>query len=339
MPLETLTLHDFQAHKKLVLQLDPRITSIVGSSDVGKSAVIRALRWLCQNTPDGIEFIRHGAKEAVVELEVEGRTIVRSRGKSENFYGMVADEFKAFGKGVPPEIAEVLRVEDINFQSQHDAPFWFSETSGEVSRRLNQIINLSDIDEVLAEVASEKRTAEQSAKLLEERVRTAKERKLSLVFVEDMDVKLRKLEAAEAELETFRGQVSDLRNAVRRATDAEAALEDARILSKEGATLLALATEVRDLEKDRVRLRALMDNLKALNKARKLTPPDMGVLVLLKTNAESIAATRDKLSRTIENLRTLYRDRRTKVDEAARLEKELKEKTGGVCPVCGGELK
>lgn len=339
MPLETLTLHDFQAHSKLVLQLDPRITSIVGSSDVGKSAVIRALRWLCQNMPDGIEFIRHGAKRAEAKLDVDGVVIVRYRSKSENTYNLNDDEFKAFGKGVPTEVAEVLRLSDINFQSQHDAPFWFSETSGEVSRRLNEIINLSAIDEVLAEVASEKRTAEQNVKLLEERVQTAKARKLSLVFVEDMDARLRKLEREEADLETLRGEASELRNAVRKATESKAALDDAKRLAAEGKQLVELAADMMKAETDRNRLRGLMDSLKAFNKARKLVPPDLTPLEGLRTDAQELAYTHDKLSKAIENLRALYRDRRDKVAESERLEKELKEKTGGICPVCGGRLK
>lgn len=339
MPLETLTLHDFQAHTKLVLQLDPRITSIVGSSDVGKSAVIRALRWVCQNLPDGIEFIRHGQKRAEAALEVDGVVIVRYRSKSENTYDLGEEEFKAFGKGVPTEVMEVLRVADINFQGQHDAPFWFSETSGEVSRRLNEIINLSAIDEVLAEVASEKRTAEQSVHILEERVQTAKARKLSLVFVEDMDTKLKRLEHDEADLETLRGEATDLRNALRKVTDAKTALENAERLAEEGKKLCELADTLLKVSKDRNRLRELMDSLKVLNKARKLIPPDLTPLEGLRNDAQELAYTHEKLSKAIENLRTLYRDRRDKVAESERLEKELKEKTGGICPVCGGKLK
>jgi len=79
MPLKKLVLENFQVHPKLSLDLDPHITCIIGPSDVGKSAVIRALRWLCQNVPDGAEFIRDGTKQAIVTLQADGKTIIHPR--------------------------------------------------------------------------------------------------------------------------------------------------------------------------------------------------------------------------------------------------------------------
>ena len=94
MRLISLTLENFQAHEKLELDFGSSITVLRGASDVGKSAVLRALRWICQNDIAGDEFIRYGTKQAVVTLTIktgkETHEIVRVRGKGENSYKLEA---------------------------------------------------------------------------------------------------------------------------------------------------------------------------------------------------------------------------------------------------------
>jgi DNA repair protein SbcC/Rad50 len=141
--LKTITIKNFQAHHKLVLSLSPTITTIVGPSDAGKSATIRALQWLVFNRPGGTAFINWGkpSQTAEVVVQTEENSISRSRGPNINTYTKGAKEFNAIGTDVPPVIKEALGLAEINFQAQHDSPFWFAETAGEVSRQLNTIID------------------------------------------------------------------------------------------------------------------------------------------------------------------------------------------------------
>ena len=172
-----LELVNFQAHKRLTLDLRSPITSLQGATDVGKSAVLRALRWCCLNDIAGDEFIREGAKETSVTLRVQVdkrvHTIRRTRGR-ENTYELDGKEYKAFGTSVPADIAALLQLNEINFQAQHDGPFWFNESAPEVSRRLNAVIDLSVIDTVLSNIASEVRLAQERKAVTEERLQEAK---------------------------------------------------------------------------------------------------------------------------------------------------------------------
>ena len=55
---------------------------LVGTSNVGKSAVLRALRWVLMNNPAGDKFITHGKDVAKVILELDnGLKIERERGR------------------------------------------------------------------------------------------------------------------------------------------------------------------------------------------------------------------------------------------------------------------
>jgi len=179
--LSSLILENFQCHSRLKIDFDPRVTSIVGSSDVGKSAIIRALRLVCTNHPQGDAFIKEGANKCKVELIVDGRSIKRIRGKSENLYFLDDQRFAAFANNVPDPISDHLKIGGVNWQSQHDSPFWFSLTAGQVSREINEIVDLGAIDDALGYVASEVRMARNALTLAEERYSVAKGNKLELV--------------------------------------------------------------------------------------------------------------------------------------------------------------
>lgn len=156
------------------VELSPTITSLQGPTDVGKSSVLRALRWACLNDLAGNDFIQEGADAAAVMVTfVSGEkqhTVTRSKGARENLYGLNGDKYRSFGAGVPESIAALLDLNEINFQGQHDAPFWFNETAGEVSRRLNAVIDLSIIDQVVGRTAGEIRNASERVDVCQERL-------------------------------------------------------------------------------------------------------------------------------------------------------------------------
>lgn len=152
--LEELLIQNFQAHAKTRISFDPGITCIVGPSDSGKSAIIRALRWVCCNIPGGSSFVRHGTKGATVKLLIDGKTITRKRSSNDttNEYLLDKESYKAFGRNIPEPILSALNMDSISWQGQHDSPYWFSSTAGEVSRQLNTIVNLSIIDSTLSAI-------------------------------------------------------------------------------------------------------------------------------------------------------------------------------------------
>ena len=157
--LEKLLIRNFQCHEKITVDFDPAVTTVVGPSDRGKSAVLRAIRWLAFNRPAGDAFIKHGAGRVSVRLRAGGRDILRERAAGSNLYKIDGKEFQAFGSDVPPEIVNALNLDAVNFQRQLDPVFWFSKSPGEVSRELNAIIDLGLIDRTLSNLASASRRA------------------------------------------------------------------------------------------------------------------------------------------------------------------------------------
>lgn len=181
MKFRSLQLKNFQVHKDTLIEFSPTITTIRGPTDSGKSAVLRALRWVCLNDLAGEGFIREGTKKVEVILHVmekkERFEILRNKGTggSSNTYELDSKEFKSFGTTVPSDIETLLRTSDINFQGQHDPAFWFTDTAGEVSRKLNAIVDLSLVDSSLAAIATQVRMLLEKKTIVQERLTEAKD--------------------------------------------------------------------------------------------------------------------------------------------------------------------
>lgn len=200
--IRSLTVTDFQRHKKLKLRLDPHVTTIVGATNQGKSALLRALLWVLLNKPRGAKFTRHGCKRTAATVRVGRRKVSRSRGKA-NSYHLDSRQFNAFGSDVPEEIAKLLKVTSLNFQVQHDSKqdptlsplFWFSMAPGEVSRHLNAIVDLSLIDTTLSNLSTSQRRAANVKGVVEDRLKGARREIRLLLPVEEADKALRRVEA------------------------------------------------------------------------------------------------------------------------------------------------
>lgn len=181
--LEGLDIYNFQNHTFRKLRFSPECTTIIGPSDAGKSGSLRAWRWLATNSPGGDSFIRHGSTEVRVIAYVDGRRITRVRGKSINEYMLDDEKFVAFGTDVPEPIKQVLQVGDQNFQDQLDPVFWLQLTAGEVSRQLNDIVDLSIIDKSMGSLAGQVKEAATRVKLLREQGVAAKRTRDELAWV------------------------------------------------------------------------------------------------------------------------------------------------------------
>ncbi|WP_029893468.1 AAA family ATPase [Desulfohalovibrio reitneri] len=122
--LKRLLLTDFLAHESTEIELASGVTVLTGPNNVGKSAVVEALRCLAMN-PTPKYFIRHGAKEARVAAELEDGTWVEWVRKPKNAHYRVyrpgaeeAEEYHKLKKGeVPQEVRDLLRLDPVSLET------------------------------------------------------------------------------------------------------------------------------------------------------------------------------------------------------------------------------
>jgi len=116
--LKKISLENFMAHEATSLELAPGVTVLTGPNNIGKSAIVEALRYLLYNPPPK-HVIRHGAREAVVRLELDsGEIITWRRQGSRAAYSLQApdrppEEYYKFGREVPEDIRTLLRLDQV----------------------------------------------------------------------------------------------------------------------------------------------------------------------------------------------------------------------------------
>jgi exonuclease SbcC len=146
--ISELTIQNFQSHKKSVLKFDEGVNVIVGNSDCGKTAIIRALKLIQTNRPSGSAFQSRWGGETVVQLQTTSDTVSLSLDdkRKNREYDLNGTIFKAFGTDVPEEIQQALNMNEINLQAQFDQPFLLTSTAGEVAAHFNRIAHIDQID-------------------------------------------------------------------------------------------------------------------------------------------------------------------------------------------------
>lgn len=146
--IKKLVIKNFQCHKSLSLDFSEGFNVITGSSDNGKSAIVRALCWALFNTPTGFSFKTEGAKkDTVVEVHTNKGVLRRVRGEKENYYELDGEQFKALKGNVPVEVTSFFNIPEESVQNQFDPHFMFHMSPGEVARMFNEKApGLKDID-------------------------------------------------------------------------------------------------------------------------------------------------------------------------------------------------
>jgi len=332
--IEKLELKNFQSHKSNSISFDPHVTTIVGPSDVGKSAIIRSIQWVLQNKPSGEAFIREGSKKAAVRITIDGKKITRVRGKGKNAYRLNNDEFKAFGNDIPDPIVKILNISDLNFQSQHDSPFWFCETAGEVSRRLNSIVDLEVIDKTLSNILSTLRTKRTESNVISKRIKEIEERISEFSYFEQLDLDLKKIESQEKDAVEITVQQGLLQGLLDRAYKYKDTQELALKLIVDGSTALQAGNLWKGLSEQEKQLEKIVISHKNLQKIVKKTPPSLKELENKKDKLDNSIARQNELSDIVSKV-ILYR----KVIKLCRkeqneLQKTIKDEIGETCPLC-----
>ena len=299
---------NFQSHVDTVLDMSPGVNAVVGLSDSGKSAFMRALAWPLTNKPGGDSFRTIGAKglTAVDITFADDLLVGRERDKSNNVYTIGPADGKDLkelppGTGVPEEIANALNMGPINIQRQHDPPFLLADNPGEVAKVLNRVANLTSIDK--AQSAIRKR-------------------------VLGVGADVRSAETYLGEIEANQQGFSDLDD---RATDLGRAEK--------------LETALGELERKAIQLRQIVNNIKGKQsqlegvedflEAEDVVEDAMKIM-------DALRAAEEKPKQLKQMIRTIVRDDREGAaaeSRVNRLQTDLDVAWPDVCPLCDQEVK
>jgi len=338
--LVKLKLFGFQIHKKLILELE-RVTTFVGDSDQGKSAIIRAIYWLVFGRPLGESFINDELSSCKVSIhDSDGNTVTRRRVRAGHTSYKVNDQvLKAFGTDVPEQVRRILNLNETNFQRQLDPPFWLLDSPGQVAKNLNSIVNLGLIDSVMLAASRKVSEAKTQVEYTTTRIDETNKEIDSLQWVRPCLLALKKIDKKRQEVKKLRIRTESLHLTLNRGRSLVEERWGLVAQSEALSAVLRAVQKARELDSRVDRLSALLNTIDEL-KEKKGTNAAAIMLDLLtvKKAIDTKATLEDKINKldVLLNSVVLQKDYYDKcVESLAQAEVTLKRKfPKGVCPLC-----
>ena len=343
LDLKGLRIKGFQAHRFLKIEFGA-ITTIVGATDIGKSSIIRALKWLILNKPRGTEFINHDSDMAIVSLQMEGARVTRERSKSENLYKLKKGgkirrfEFDKENR-IPEDVTKALNMNELNFQFQFDAPYWLSCSPGEVSRQLNKIVDLGIIDESLSNLSKKVRAANSTINVVKSRCEQAQETVRSLQYVEDMEKKYEELEKRRRKKEKAEKTVTDLFNIIQGVEEQERALKGVGEVLKAANRALSLGVRWEQATKTRRGLESQLQEIEGLEGKAGEKIPDLSPLETIERKYKQAQQNVLALERFVKGIEEKEKAVCLAEGLYQKINTTFQKKSAGTCPLCGSVTK
>lgn len=206
--ISSIEIENFQNISKAKLDLDPGINIVIGESDQGKSAIVKALNWLFFNRPQGDAFVRDiGPNKKASRCSVsvaleEGTKVKRYKARDVNAYEINGTKKKALRTDVPEEVSKALNVTETNIQTQFQPFFHLSQSPGQRAKTLNRAVGLNEIDEVIGRVNALARTASTETKRLEAEVEKREAEAAKYQWVGELEEKFELLTSSWDEYKT-----------------------------------------------------------------------------------------------------------------------------------------
>ena len=322
--IKSIRLKNIQAHKDSKLEFDKGINAIIGTSNNGKSTIIRALNWNRYNRPLGIDTLASHwivddkgnlKDEMSVTIENDFGIVARKRTKTENQYIVNDKELNVVKSDIPLEVEQTLNLSETNIQNQQDSPFLLSETSGKVAEYFNRIVRLDIIDRVLTKAETTRRKTNQEIQVLENSIKNNEKKLEDFDWLVDVEKLLNKIERVNLKNTQLKQDKIELLNEI---SEYKNQLHNQRNLTKSKEILNTIEQEL-----------ANNDNLNNnYNSLKSEIEKELGYKENLNNQIVYLIDVISRYKNCIHNIEL----NKEKIIE---LKKQLPE----ICPICGSKMK
>lgn len=208
-----LVLKNFQSWVNLEVELTA-INIIVGETNSGKSAILRALAGVFYNNLEGSGFVHDQQHVCAVEIHTETSVVTLVKGQNINRYLLDDKVFDKMGKAVPEEIQEALRIHEVVFdddtslrlqlQSQMDAPFLLSDQGVKATRLLGTVSKAATVYQAARLTSQKKRAKASEVAALSKVESMALEKLRSYDYLDQVEDSVKTLEALNTKVDNIR---------------------------------------------------------------------------------------------------------------------------------------
>lgn len=344
--ISELHIQNFQSHKDTTLEFDPGVNVIVGTSDSGKTSIIRALRLVMQNRPSGDAFVSKWIKKGTVsrvEMTVDGDIVARQEYPTKQ-YELNDLEFRAFGLSVPEEISEALNMNETNLQGQLDSPFLLSSSPGEVAAHFNKVAHLNQIDTGLQNVQRVIKTLTSDIEYNKQQKQklTADLEQFSHLQMFEADIEV--IEELQIQSKRRKTKVSDLNVLISRFKEVQEMLKEKADVLKLDSLIdsilnnteqkRTLSVSIRRLDSLTAGIKADLQSLITYATVLNLEESLERLLQLYKVRSEQIQRG-ILLKKTVTTINSTFVSLSTAEAEYERLHAQFEFEMPDICPLCG----
>ena len=262
--IRKVQIKNFQSHAKTSINFVDGVNIITGSSDSGKTAIIRAIKFALTNRPSGDDFRSNWGGDTSVDIEfTDGNTLHRSKG-SRNLYKVNGLELVAFGSDVPDEVLKCTNMADVNTQSQLDSPFLLSETAGAVAVHFNKIARIDQIDKGLRTINSWITGLDKAINYLDTSIKVDEEKAAQFEHLPDFETELHIVESAVSRHGQLIKQTGTLTSIIENLRQIEIELVDEEIYNETSAiieTTFALYNDLKMIQTNITQVEGILDDI------------------------------------------------------------------------------
>lgn len=199
------TLHNFQSHSHTEVDFtEDSLIALIGESDNGKTAIIRAIKWVLDNDPKGTDMIKQGETTCYATLEFSnGNKVTRQRTVSSAGYYEVYDaktgltqKYTGFGSTIPMEVFNAHQMPKIyigkeqvsfNISEQLDGPFMLSQSASDRAAVIGKITGVQVVDGAIQEISKNISNLQRDIKAIERNIEMNEDELAKFSYLDKME--------------------------------------------------------------------------------------------------------------------------------------------------------
>lgn len=258
--IKQVKLINFQDHKETTVGFTEGVNLIVGSSDAGKSAILRAINFVFQNDLRGNSFIRVGTTECSVTIVFsDGIEITRVKSTDVNNY-ILKDEneelhvFSKVASAVPEQIQKYLgnpplddKKRPIAYADQMANLFLVDLNSSDLPRTLSELTGIQHLQTAAETLGKNARSYDRSIKERNDKIKKLND---DLVQYQYVDKDYESISTIQSELNNLSNTLDDInkaRNFIKRNNEISSEAKKINNLSSKYKSLANIKPQVEDL--------------------------------------------------------------------------------------------
>lgn len=220
--IKRIILDNFQSYKHEIIDLKPGLNLILGSSDSGKSAILRAISFVIYNYPRNNTLIHEGTTETQVALEFSDNTkVTRIKGEKNSYIAVTPDNqtiiLDKIDKTIPDEIKALLHYppeDDLNgfisYADQFAKMFLVDLSPTDLPRSLSSLTGIEILEESAKQLMQNYKAIEKQTKNDENNLVKLLNELGAFSFIDDYDKKLSTLKSQVDKIQNTENELYNL---------------------------------------------------------------------------------------------------------------------------------